>query len=72
MYVSIHIYRYTCIHTYANVANLATCGHNLCPYVIMVHHMAPCPCCTVLAHAWFHPLCNSRMLNFFWEEAIWL
>ena len=54
------------------MANLATCGHSLCPYVIMVHHVAPCPCCTVLAHVWFHLLCNSNMLNFFSEEAIWL
>ena len=43
---------YKCIHTYASVDNLATSGHNLCPFVIMVHHMAPCPCCTALTHGW--------------------
>ena len=59
MYTSTYIH--TCIHTYASVANLATCGHNLCPYVIMVHHMAPCPCCTVLTHVWYHPLCNHNV-----------
>ena len=54
VYINKNIHVYTCIHTYANVANLATCGHRLCPYVIIVHHMASHQCCIVLAHVWFH------------------